>query len=51
MYRIHSIETAPEASRPGLERARKTYGLVPNLYDWDAGSPSAPHASIPRAAR
>jgi len=41
MYRIHSIETAPEASRPGLEEARKTYGFVPNLYGVFAESPAA----------
>jgi hypothetical protein len=81
MYQIHSIETTPEASRPGLEKARKTYTFIPNLYGvfadytnhiaetpldtvfepqrWEkrtqryrgAGSPSAPHASILRAAR
>lgn len=30
-YPVHTIEAAPAASRPLLEQARATYGLVPNL--------------------
>jgi uncharacterized peroxidase-related enzyme len=40
MYQIHSIETAPEASPPGLEKARKTYSFIPNLYGVFAESPA-----------
>ena len=28
MYRIHTVETAPEASRPALEAARRSYGFL-----------------------
>lgn len=38
-YRIHSIESAPERSRPALESLQKAMGLVPNLAATMAESP------------
>ncbi len=40
-FTIHSPETAPEASRPILEQAKKGMGFVPNLYGVLAESPAA----------
>lgn len=37
---LHTLETAPEAAKPRLEEAIKTYGMVPNLYAVMAESPS-----------
>lgn len=39
-FTVHTIESAPEASRPILEKARKTLGFVPNLYGVMAESPA-----------
>jgi AhpD family alkylhydroperoxidase len=39
-YRIHTIASAPEASRPALERLRTSFGLVPNLAATMAESPT-----------
>jgi alkylhydroperoxidase family enzyme len=38
-YRIHSIESAPEKSKPALEGLKKNVGLVPNLAATMAESP------------
>lgn len=38
---IHSIESAPEASRPYLEKAKAKNGFVPNLLGVLAHAPSA----------
>ena len=35
----HTIESAPEASRPDLEAAKKAFGTVPNLFTVMAESP------------
>ncbi len=40
-FPVHSLATAPEASRPLLEAARQTYGFVPNLLGVLAESPAA----------
>lgn len=40
-YTIHTIETAPEASKPLLEGAQKKLGFIPNLYGALAESPIA----------
>jgi alkylhydroperoxidase family enzyme len=39
-YPIHTIESAPEKSRPALEGLMKSFGLVPNLAATMAGSPA-----------
>jgi hypothetical protein len=31
LFPVHSLDDAPEASRPLLEQAAKAYGMVPNL--------------------
>ncbi len=38
---LHTIETAPEASRPLLEGARKSFGFVSNLLATFANAPAA----------
>ena len=38
-YRIHTIESAPERSRPALESLQRAMGLVPNLAATMAESP------------
>jgi alkylhydroperoxidase family enzyme len=37
--RIHTIETAPDASKPLLEKSKKSYGYVPNLHGALAEAP------------
>lgn len=39
-FRVHTAETAPEASRPVLAQAEKAFGLVPNLIGVFAESPA-----------
>lgn len=39
-FTVHTAETAPEASRPFIEGARKAFGLVPNLIGLFAESPA-----------
>ncbi len=39
-FKVHTIESAPEASKPTLEKAQKTLGFVPNLYGVFAESPA-----------
>jgi alkylhydroperoxidase family enzyme len=38
-YRVHTVESAPERSRPALEGLKKNLGLVPNLAATMAASP------------
>lgn len=38
-YRIHTIETAPEAAKPWLEQLVKSIGMIPNLAGTMAESP------------
>ncbi len=40
-FQLHSIDSAPEESRPTLKAVEKAYGFIPNLYRVLAGSPSA----------
>jgi uncharacterized peroxidase-related enzyme len=40
-FQVHTIETAPEASRPVLEATRKAWGFVPTLQGTLAESPVA----------
>ena len=39
-FEFHTIESAPEAVKPDLEAAKKTYGTVPNLYRGFATNPA-----------
>ncbi len=39
-FQVHTIESAPEGSRPTLTQAQKTLGFVPNLYGVFAESPA-----------
>src|SRR5262245_50731545 len=39
-FPIHTIDAAPSASRPALERLRASVGMVPNLAAAMAGSPA-----------
>lgn len=37
---IHTLDSAPEASKPMLEKSKKAYGMVPNLHAVLASAPS-----------
>ena len=37
---IHTIETAPEASKPLLEKSLNAYGIIPNLHGVLASAPN-----------
>ena len=39
-FNIHTIESAPESSKPQLENSKKAYGFVPNLMGVMAESPA-----------
>lgn len=39
-YPLHTLETAPEKSRPLLEASQKEMGMIPNLHAVMAQSPS-----------
>lgn len=39
-FKIHSIETAPENSRPMLEASNRDFGMVPNLHAVMSESPA-----------
>ena len=39
--KIHTIESAPEASKPLLEGSQKAFGMIPNLHGILAASPQA----------
>lgn len=41
MFRVHTPETAPDASKPILREARESYGMIPNLYGVLAEEPAA----------
>jgi len=43
---IHSLDTAPDASKPSLEAAQKKYGFIPNLIGELANSPTAVEAYL-----
>lgn len=36
---VHNIETAPETSKPLLEKSQKAYGMIPGLHGVLAGAP------------
>ena len=39
-FKVHTIDSAPDASKPTLEKAQKGLGFVPNLYGVFAESPA-----------
>jgi uncharacterized peroxidase-related enzyme len=45
-FTLHTPETAPEASKASLEKAKKNYGLIPNLFAVQAESPLALNAYV-----
>jgi AhpD family alkylhydroperoxidase len=45
-FRIHSIETAPDKSKPGLEGMKQNFGFIPNAAATMAGSPVLINAFI-----
>src|SRR5215471_3243335 len=40
-FTVHTVESAPAASRPLLEGLRRSFGYVPNLFGVFAESPAA----------
>ncbi len=40
MYKVHTLETAPEKSRPALQGLQQNFGLIPNLAATMAESPT-----------
>jgi len=40
-FTVHTVESAPAASRPQLEGLRRSFGFVPNLFAVFAESPAA----------
>jgi AhpD family alkylhydroperoxidase len=45
-YRTHTIASAPENSRPGLEQLQKAFGVVPNIAGAIANSPKLINALV-----
>jgi uncharacterized peroxidase-related enzyme len=45
-FTVHTMESAPEQSRPLLEGLRKAFGFVPNLFAVFAESPAALQGSL-----
>jgi len=45
-FRLHSIDTAPEASRKNLEQVRQKFGRLPNFFAVAAESPAAVDAYL-----
>jgi alkylhydroperoxidase family enzyme len=45
-FRIHTIETAPEKSKPALEGLKQNFGFIPNAAATMAGSPGLINAFI-----
>src|SRR5262245_2373463 len=39
-FSIHTVDTAPQASRPALERLRASVGMIPNLAGAMSSSPA-----------
>ena len=39
-FEVHTIESAPEPSKPVLEEAKKSFGSIPNLFGVFAESPA-----------
>jgi AhpD family alkylhydroperoxidase len=45
-FKVHTLETAPEASRKGLTGVKQKFGRVPNFFAVTAESPAATNAYI-----
>jgi hypothetical protein len=45
-FKLHTIETAPEASRNALAEVNKKFGRVPNFFGITAESPAATNAYL-----
>jgi hypothetical protein len=45
-FRLHTVETAPEASRKGLADVKQKFGRVPNFFAVAAESPAAINAYV-----
>lgn len=45
-FPTHTLESAPEASRPALEAARAKFGMLPNILGKLASSPAATHGYL-----
>jgi alkylhydroperoxidase family enzyme len=45
-FQIHTLETAPEQSKPGLQGLQKNFGFIPNAAATMAGSPALLNAFI-----
>ncbi len=45
-FRLHSLVTAPEASRKDLEQVKQKFGRVPNFFAVAAESPAAVNAYL-----
>jgi uncharacterized peroxidase-related enzyme len=43
-FRLHTLETAPEASRRKMEEVKQKYGRIPNFFAVAAESPAAINA-------
>jgi AhpD family alkylhydroperoxidase len=50
-FPIHTIETAPEGSRPALAGLRQAFGLIPNLAATMAGSPPLVNSFVAAAGQ
>jgi alkylhydroperoxidase family enzyme len=46
-YRVHTIESAPEKSKPALQELQKAFGFIPNLVGAMAASPVLVSALVP----
>ncbi len=45
-FKLHTIETAPEASRKDMMDVKQKFGRVPNFFAITAESPAATHAYV-----
>lgn len=45
-FRLHTLDTAPEASRKNLEQVKQKFGRVPNFFAVAAESPAAVNAYL-----
>jgi uncharacterized peroxidase-related enzyme len=45
-FRLHSLATAPEASRKDLEQVKQKFGRIPNFFAVAAESPAAVNAYL-----
>lgn len=40
-FKLHTIDSAPDAAKPNLQAAEKAYGTIPNLFKGFAASPAS----------